>query len=328
MKRSKGGLVLMIIGLIFLILTPVWKWAIAPMLVKLPDNINSPSVYEGTLTLFVDPNTLSLLPADMAVKIPLTITRVDTSDKAKYTSSIGVVEETVDAKGPAGKSFLTGDKFFAMDRRTNENVAGHGSNVDRTGYSVLLPFGTEKKSYPYWDDDVGKTSDINYVKEETRDGFKSKDVKVFIFEGSGTDPMVEPPFGLPDKLAGSQIKALVAGMPGVPPLNLNDTEEYPITFLKGAEAVIAIEPRTGTINDVDLKETYSVDTSTLGIPNIKLATLNYKQTPESVAWNIDNNAKNFGLLDLAQLWIPLILLILGIVLFVPGLILFLRPPRA
>jgi hypothetical protein len=327
-KRSKAGLVLLIIGLVFLILTPIWKWGIGPSLVKIPDNVNTPSVYEGILTLHVDPTTLSLLPPEMAVKIPLTITRVDKSDKAKYTGSVAVIEETMDAKGPGGKSFLTYDKFFAMDRHTSKNVSGNGSDADRTGYYVLLPFGTQKKAYPMWDDDTGKTGDIEFVKEETRDGFKNKDVPVYIFEGSGTDTTVKPPLGLPDKLAGAQIKALVAGMPGVGPLNLVDTQEYPITYLKSTEATAAVEPRTGTFNDVEVKEEYTVDTSSLGIPNIKLATLEYDQTPENVAWNIDFNAKNFGLLDLAHLWVPLILLVLGIALFVPGLILFLRKPAA
>lgn len=328
MKRSKAGLVLLIIGLVFLILTPIWKWGIGPSLVKIPDNVNAPSVYEGVLTLHVDPTTLSLLPPEMAVKIPLTITRVDKSDKAKYTGSVAVVEGIADAKGPGGKVFFSYDKFFAMDRHNARNLPGNGSDMDRTGYSLMLPFGTQKKSYPVWDDDTGKAGDIKFVKEETRDGFKNKNVPVYIFESSGTDPTVKPPLGLPDKLDGAQIKALVAGMPGVGPLNLVDTQEYPIAYLKSTEATAAVEPRTGTFNDVDIKEEYTVDTSALGIPNIKLATLAYEQTRENVAWNIDNNARNFGMLALAHLWVPLILLILGIVLFVPGLILFLRKPAA
>jgi hypothetical protein len=315
MGRSKAALVILIIGLVILILAPIWKWGIGPMLVKVPDTIDATSVYDGTLSLYVDPASFTPLPADAPVKVPLQITRVDQSQPAKSTGSVAVIKETQKAIGPAGKTFIEGTMYYALDRKTSENVSNPAADFDRTGFYPILPIGVEKITYKLWGDDTRSTGDAKFVKVDKVSGFTTPATDVYWFKVEGSpEKTYSPPLGLPATISGADAKKLS----GNPNLAVNDTEQYPITYLKQTTAVIASEPRTGSIVDVTNTDTYFVDASALGQGNIKLASINYVQTRESVKQLIDESAENWNLLDMVYLWIPLILLIVGVALTATG----------
>lgn len=326
-SRSKAGLVILIIGILVLVLTPIWRWVIGPSMVKLPDTLDSISVYDGTLTLYVDPTTLTILPADMAVKIPLQITRHDLSLPDKSSSSVAVVQETVKAIGPAGKTFIDTSMDYALDRKTSENVKSPEADEDRTGWYPLLPIGAAKITYPIWGNDTKMTGDANYVEEVKVAGINTPPSTCYVYKVEGKpDKMPEPPLGLPKTIPGAMIKQLITQVPGAPssiPF-ISDTEEVPITYLMQTTATIVGEPRTGTIVDVDNTDNYYIDTSALGIPNLKLATIHYVQTKENVKQLMDDASENWILLDTVYVWVPLGMLILGIILTAIGGIWFSR----
>ena len=153
----------------------------------------------------------------------------------------------------------------------------------------------------------------------------------YIYQINGAaDPTITPPLGLPSTMTGTQIKALASGIPGLNPADvagLGDTQQYPITYLDQTTATIVAEPRTGSIVSAINSDTYTVDASAVGVGKIKLATITYKQVPENVAKVMDDTAENFGKLNAVQLWIPLGLLIVGVIVTVIGLILFLRKKK-
>jgi hypothetical protein len=306
---------------VLLILTPVWKWAVVPSLKKIPDTVDQTLIYEGVLTLNVDPTTMAPLPAGMEVKVPLTITRKDVSDKAKGTSSVAVIREPVVAKGPASKDYINYIKYYALDRKTGKNVPGNNSDMNRTDYSIMLGFDvTPNGTYKYFDDDTAKAAKMNYVKSDTMDGFDYKGVKVLQFTGTGSGKTTKPPLGMPAKISGAQIKT-VLNNPGLP---FADTEMYPIDYIKNITATIRVDERTGSIFDVmSMKEEYFVDATALGMGKIKLATIQYSQTPASVKQNLDEAASSYKQLDMVEKYIPLLLLILGVILLVIGVVLIL-----
>ncbi len=318
MKRSKAGIVFVIIGLVLVLIAPVWKWGIVPTVVKLPDTIDQTMIYEGVLTLNVDPTSMSPLPPGMEVKVPLTITRTDVSDKAKGTNKVAVVKETAVAKGPGNKDFLSYTKYYALDRKTGKNVAGKNSDTDRTGYSLLLGFHVKNdKSYTIWDDDVGAAGKLEYVTTEKMDGFDYKNVEVKEWKASSAgEKTKEPPLGMPSKISGAQIKAVLNN----PDLPFSDTEMYPMDYLKATTATLRVDTMTGSIFDVvDNKEEYFVDATALGMGKLKLATIQYSQTPENVKQNLDVAAKNYMLLNSVEIYMPLLMLILGAIFLVIGL---------
>jgi Porin PorA len=319
-KLSKGGIVCVIIGLVLVLIAPVWKWGIAPSVVKLPDTIDQTLIYEGVLTLHVDPTSMSPLPPEMAVKIPLTIIRKDISDPAKSDKDVAVVKEPLVAKGPGNQDFLSYTKYYALDRKTAKNVPGHNSNVDRKDYSLTLGFFVDKDgTYRLWDDDVANSGALEYVKTTKMDGLKYKDIDVIEFKGS-TEPekTVSPPLGLPSKISGAQIKA-VLNNPGLP---FNDTDMYPIDYLKKTSGAFRTDQKTGSIFDViKNKEEYYVDATALGMGKLLLGTLEYSQTPLNVKENLDLAAKNYMLLDSVEIYFPVIMLILGGIFLLIGIVL-------
>jgi len=322
-KRSKAGIVFVIIGLVLVLIAPVWKWGIVPTVVKLPDTIDQTLIYEGVLTLNVDPTSMSPLPPGMEVKIPLTITRMDVSDKAKGTNKVAVVKEPAVAKGPGNKDFLSYTKYYAADRKTGKNVSGHNSDTNRTDYSLSLGFHVKKDgSYAIWDDDVGAAGPLEYVTTEKMDGFKYKNIEVLEFKVSGSGKTKSPPLGMPSKISGAQIKA-VLNNPDLP--SFKDTDMYPIDYIKATTATLRADQKTGSLFDVvDYKDEYFVDATALGMGKLKLATLQYHQTPENIKQNLDVAAKSYMLLNSVEIYMPLIMLILGIIALVIGLALIIR----
>lgn len=325
MKRSKAGLVLIIIGVLLVALAPIWKWGIGPSLVKLPDTIDTTAVYEGVLTLSIDPESFSPLPADMQVKVPLTVVRKDISAPEKSTGSVAVVKETAEAKGPGGKSFLTYTKYFALDRKTAKNVTSNEADVkDRRDYSLTLGFNLDESGRKIWDDDVRTSGEVRFVKSVEMDGYDSKNVPLNVYTVSDEGTAKVPPLGLPEKISGADIKKVMNN----PALPLNDAETYAIPYLKATDATLMADQKTGTIVNLDMKETYSVDAAAFGMGRIKLAELKYVQTPENIKSNIDYAASNYGLLAAVEIYIPLALLVIGLIVLVIGLVLYLRQKPA
>lgn len=327
MKRSKAGLVLIILGLVtILALAPLAKWVLAPALVKLPNNIDETSIYEGVLTLNVDPNSMQVLPPDMPVKIPLTITRTDVTDKTKSAGNITVIKETAVAKGPAGKDLINYTKYFALDAKTAKNVTSDQADVkNRTDYSITVGFFVSKDGkYAIWDDDTATTGSLVFVKTDKMDGFKYKGVPVLVFNSTGEAKTVKPPLGLPAKISGAQVKAIMPQL-----TTLNDTEMYSIDYIKKTTATVVVDQKAGSIVSLPAyQEEYFVDASALGQGKIKLATLQYHQTPESVKTQLDHAAKNYMQLNAIEIYIPVGLLIIGLIELIIGLILYLRKKPA
>ena len=327
MKKSKAGLVLIIIGVVFIALVPIWKWGLGPSLVKLPDTIDSVSNYDGLLTLNIDPNSLSPLPPDIKLKIPVSITRKDISAPEKSSGDVAVIKETGVGVGPGGKKLTDYTKYFALDRKTGKNVTSDEANVkNRTDYSLLLGFYVDKDgTYSLWDDDTRTTGKLQFVKETTVDGFTSKNVPAIVWKGSGKNKMVVPPLGLPEKVSGAQIKALL----GNPALPYNDTEMYPITFVKSVAASVISGVKTGQfLNVLDNKEEYFVDATAAGLGEIKIGSLQLRETAFSKKRSTDGGTEAYMLLDAVSTYIPLGLLIIGLIILGIGLALYLRKQEA
>jgi len=325
MKFSKASIAVIIIGVVLIILAPVWRWAIAPQFIKVPDDLNITSVYEGTLTLYANPQKMTLLPEGQEEIVPLTITRKDTSVPTKSNSNVAVVREQVAAKAPNGDVVISWDRYFAMDRKGGNNVAGNNSDMDRTGYYIMLPMGAGKKTYQIWDDDLKKTGSAVFLKEITLNGKKHKNVKVYVLNVKGAyEKMATPPLGLPAELPGSQVKQIL----GNPNLAIPDATMIAIDYYKKTDAELVAEPRTGAfVNIPKYHEEYAVNAALPGQPPnyMKLAVLEYKQSSENVSVVIDDTAKYFGLLDLVTLWLPLIFLVVGLILMIVGFFLGRRP---
>ncbi|MBN1288177.1 MAG: DUF3068 domain-containing protein [Actinobacteria bacterium] len=321
MKLSKVGIVLLAIGLVIAILAPVWKWGIAPSFVKLPTDLDEVKTYEGVLTLYVDPTSMALLPPDIAIKLPLVISRTITSLGTE--GNITNIEETVQGVGPGGKTYMEYERIYSMDRSSKESVEGYESDMDRTMYTIFLPFGVEKGTYEIFDSDTGELTDTEFVKEGTEKSTDGEEVGIYIFEGQAKEKLLVPPLGLPAEISGTEVKAIMGDGPEA--LAIPDDMMIPIDYLKGLDVTVAVEPKSGVIvNVLDYVIDYYVDASAAGMESLKLATIQYAQTPESAMESVDSVLDSLSKLSLVENTIPLILLLAGIAIMLLGLAVGLR----
>ena len=90
---KKSSIAFGAVGIVLVVLAIVWWTVIGPMLVKLPDDINTHMDFEGNLTLRVDQATGALLAEADAVTVPITAARDFVSLPELYDSSTAVLED-------------------------------------------------------------------------------------------------------------------------------------------------------------------------------------------------------------------------------------------
>jgi len=92
---KKSRITLVGVGVVLVLVAIVWWAALVSSMVKLPSNVDSPLNFEGTLTQFMDPATGQSLPAGQEVVVPFTVVRSFTSVPDLYTSSMGVLQDSI-----------------------------------------------------------------------------------------------------------------------------------------------------------------------------------------------------------------------------------------
>jgi hypothetical protein len=170
---KKFSTALVVIGVILVIAAVVWWAVIAPMLVKLPSDVDTQMKFEGTMTIYVDPTTGASLPADQALVVPVTADRKFASLPDLYTSSTAVFEDTLTLTmmGEAGQPQIS---HYAMDRKTRKCVESTENwayspqiALDRTGnYGPLFPGGLKVgDTVTVFFNDPSKTFDVSVAEQ-------------------------------------------------------------------------------------------------------------------------------------------------------------------
>jgi hypothetical protein len=137
---------LIVIGVILVAAAIVWWAVIAPMLVKLPSDIDTKMAFEGNVTQFVDSTTKQPLAAGQELVVPVTAARQFAAVPDLFTSSVAVFEDTL-VLSIAGKAGQPQISRYAMDRKSRECVASTENwayspqiALDRAGnYGPLFP---------------------------------------------------------------------------------------------------------------------------------------------------------------------------------------------
>jgi len=328
-KLSRAEVALLILGLTFVALAPAWAWGIGPTFVRLPDSLKVISDYKGTLTLFADRVTSRFFPAGQEQVVPLTIHADDRTVPAKSSRNVLVMEEHVTIKDSSSGVVQAGvrpDAVYALDRRTCENVPGYIEGIDRVGYTVTFPIGSQKKDYPMWDDELRRCVFAKYTGVSRVDGDKYKNVKVYVYKTPGEMmPMAVPPPGLPPTISGKAVKV----MTGRSDLPVSDTQMMKIDYYKKIVSTTYVEPRTGIVVYVpSYRYEYYVKNGPGQSPQfMKLAAVQYARDGANARRDVDSAAKYFPLLDLDQKWAPLSYLLTGLVLIGIGLVVMRRARR-
>ncbi len=191
-----------------------------------------------------------------------------------------------------------------FDRRTGELVnccganVGGNSSIHLTGLSGLAwPFGTQQRTYQYFDSTMHKAVPVRYAGTATVAG-----IRVYRFVEKVTGARV-----------GTQhVPASIVGMPGTGMVALPEVYTATNTFF--------VDPTTGAqLNQVENQRLTLVDSS--GTQRLLLLNGSLTFTPPSVqkVLNVDNKAR--GEITLLEVIIPLTAGILGVILLITGILL-------
>jgi len=329
LKRSRTGPALIVIGALLIALAPAWLFGIGPLFIKLPADLKVDTAYAGKLTLYADRVTSKFYPTGQEVVVPLSIQARDHAVPSKSSPRVLVMDERVAVTDSSTGQPLAGvrpDATYAVDRKTCENVPGYIEGIDRGGYSLTFPLGSKKKSYPMWDDELGRSVFCNFTREAKMDGNKHKGVTVYVYDMPGDmEKMSKPPPGLPETMTGKKLKE-ISGRSDLP---VPDGAGLTLEYFKKTELTQYVEPRTGMVVYVPRNhyEYYVKNAPGASPAYIKLAAIDYSRVLANARDGIDASAKYFGLLDLDQKWTPLSFLVGGCLLLLIGVTLTIRARR-
>ncbi len=382
--------VLIVIGILLILAAILW-WAVAvPGLVKFPDNLDITLHYEGTQTLYVNPQTGAPLPSGQEISLPLAIDNTFKSIKSEYTSSKAVVEETTNIS-IGGQPQGSIKSVYVFDRKNMKNLDDPlstyaGVKVNRAAkgdsYYINFPFDTKSdQTYQVWLNETNATYDIKFDKDEDVEGTALLD-----FSGGNTGvPLADyyskmqqlPPTttvgalkqeikaasGLDLNVLLAQIAASLTPQQQAALATLTDATPIKLAYTFTNNRGVGIEPKTGAIaNDYGTTQTIYAGpdasqselqtlTQIIGgavaanpalaqqlAPLQQLLTspppvskVEFKQTADSVSFLIkgDDNSNSvesqISKINVAKVYVPWALLIVGAIVLIIGLLTGGRP---
>ena len=169
LQRKTWNTVLISLGLVLVILSLVWLYAIFPPLAKLPADHHRVINFEGTYEV-INPETQSL------DEIPVNVVREQQATEVQ--DNVLIINQTVTtAHALAGMELPQFGlaEVLGVDRSTRQYVAGYG-DMDRSG-QFCFPEKVEKETYSVWMPTAGRPLEADFIGEEDFEG-----LTVFAFE--------------------------------------------------------------------------------------------------------------------------------------------------
>lgn len=300
------------LGVFLLIGAALIKFYAYPQLAVAPKDQDSITnlTAQDAVVFSTDPAVLAELEMDLEVT-NTTRGDIEATDEAPDGTLVWADTQTV--KNTEGDTLSQSISLAAHDAHTGEAVDCCGSFVQedaevgpvevvREGQVYKFPFGTEKKTYQWWDDTIMGTVAAEFSKETDLDG-----LKVYEFVAD-----------IPQTVVGTrEVPASVVGEVGTDPV------EADVAYAN--RRTLWVEPNTGVI--IDRREEQNSTLQIDGEDRVTTTRADLEYTDEQVAANIDEYESKAGLLGLVNGLIPLLGLILGLLLIVGGVLLGRSQPK-
>jgi len=304
MKRVTGA-ILLGLGLFSLVLAPLlWAYT-APSFQKIPLDQKSVTISEaeGATYLETSQEKGAVIKTGQSIRAARTVhgdVKSGSDDRVVLDVALVIENNADDALIRAIVDRV------AMDRHTSEAInccreaIGDDADAKHKGISYKFPFGTEKKTYDYFDFTAKATFPMKFVAEE-----KVKGLDTYKFEQPIVDQNVEQ-------------REVPASLFGKPASQGNVTADLLYTNTR----TVWVEPVTGAIvrGQEQQKQVLRSDGTDTVVFDALLA-FNDKTVTEQTDLAKENKA-GLGLLGST---LPLVLLVLGVILVIIGVVLFRRP---
>jgi len=284
--RRLAGIIVAIIGVIAFVGSFIWRAVAVPALVRYPTDLDVTQQLEGTVSLYLDPQTYA--PLTTPRQTPLTVSRHIQAQGNESSNDRVVVKETIQLTSPGLFQTQTQENQYVMDRRKMVNLADPrawaftpDNVVDRSGaYRLQFPFDTQSITYPVYKNEIGATYDANPANPPTgtAGGFSTKN-----FAASKEPTPITPAYfaalnkivPLPTELGLDKLQPILAQagfdinaeLPQLlPSLSPDDVQTIAglaakpvqLQYFLAFEGNDAVEPYTGSIVDIaEVKETVS-----------------------------------------------------------------------
>jgi hypothetical protein len=305
--RPASGAVLVAAGTFLVVGAVAMPLYVAPALVKVPLDQSSETYSKAQNATVLDFATLS-----ERTGVNLTAARavrgdVDAGNSERAVFDVGVsVTDDAAANPEDGKITYNTDRV-ALDRRTAEAVACCAENVNGSpfkheGLTYTFPFGTEKKTYQYFDNTARKAYPIEYVATE-----ELLDLTVYKFEMTA-EPVEISQIDVPGSLVGSTEPTVTAG------------RYYANT------RTLWVEPVSGVIVKGQEQQLQTLRDST-GTDRVKIidATLTFTEKTQQQQAKAARDARQQ--INLLTVVVPIVLAVLGALLVLLGIFVTLRGGR-
>jgi uncharacterized membrane protein len=304
MKRVTGA-VLLGLGLFLLVLAPLLWLYVAPNMAKVPLNQRSVTVSEadGATYLSITKEDGVQIKKDQDIRATRTVhgdVKNGSDDRVVFDVSVVIENRDDDSLIRANLDRL------ALDRRTSEAIKCCREGVDsepveHKGISYKFPFGTEKKTYAYFDIIAKNAFPMEFKGEEKVKGLDTYRFEQVI-EGEEVDER-DAPASLFGRTEPGNIKA---------------------DLIYNNVRTVWVEPVSGSIvrGQEDQKQVLRADGDEVVVFEALLA-FNDKTVTEQV--DKAEEAKS-GIRTITVL-LPLALLVLGVLLVIVGLLLARRPSQ-
>jgi hypothetical protein len=390
---KKSSIAFGIVGIVLVVVAIVWWVALAPMLTKLPSDLDVKMDFQGQLTQYIDSTTGQSFPAGQEKVLPLTILRTFAALPEMYTSSVAVCDDTV-SMNIAGQELPAQVTRYAMDRKTRtciesaENWAYSPKIVlpGRVGfYGTLMPGGLKVgDTISLFSNDPAKVFDVKVV--EKIDNYKGLGITVMKIDAKRASAEYYAPVaqallggqGLPMELTFEQLSAqlkaqgldlstLLAALASVASpedmLSLQAMTQQPVKVIYKQESgdVVYVEQKTGATVGATLDRTTTMQVDTSGLlaafaiigkyasdPTIGPAITQVMQGAAGLATAPPNKVFNqnmtiidtseatlaadakgkASMLNVANVVVPVVVLIVGILLLLLGGYLIFRARKA
>jgi hypothetical protein len=228
-KLKVAGFTLSALGVLAFAGSFVWRGVAVPALVRYPTDLDVTPVYEGTVTIFLDPATYA--PLATPQEYPLTVERHLDALGDESSKDRVVVHETLTLQAPGLFDSTVQEHQYVMDRRKMVNVDDPrawaftpDNPVNRAGtYRLQFPFDADAESYPVYKNEIDRPYTAVKTDLDGALGFVAMTGRIS-FDGFAAYAAEEPPepiteayrealtpiVRLPDSLTIDQIRPILA----------------------------------------------------------------------------------------------------------------------
>ncbi|TDD71702.1 DUF3068 domain-containing protein [Jiangella aurantiaca] len=311
MRRSIG-LVLVGLGVLMVVLAPMSRWYAYPRLAVVSNDV-AERVSTGADVTVLDLGAVVRQDAEVErVTDVRSVRRIipdqgdSTGDTAVWDTSVTTFDELGSGATPEENVLSYFEERVAFERHSAEAVDGHHQyytptgeradrvEVDHAGYYFKLPFGTEQRSYPFWDSTIQDTRPMEFQSEATIEG-----LPVYVFQ-----QIIEP-----TPVSALEIPGALFGQAG----SIVADRIYSNT------RTIWVEPHTGAIIKGQEEQDSYLDFEGTRGPTIVQGTLAY--TDDQVSANVDEFSSSADRLELVRDTVPVAAAAGGLAFVILGLLL-------